>query len=44
MTDEIKRTEENIRGAQELREKFQNDPQRPAYHFCLLYTSPSPRD
>ena len=33
MTDEIKRTEENIRGAQELREKFQNDPHRPAYHF-----------
>jgi len=33
MTDEIKKTEECIRGAQELREKFQKDPQRPAYHF-----------
>ena len=33
MTDEIEKTEQLIRGAQELREKFQKDPHRPAYHF-----------
>lgn len=33
MSNEIEKTEQLIQGAQELREKFQGDPHRPAYHF-----------
>jgi sucrose-6-phosphate hydrolase SacC (GH32 family) len=31
--EEVKRTEELVRCARELREKFQKDPHRPRYHF-----------
>ena len=33
MTNEIEKTEQLIQGAQELREKFQGDPQRPGVPF-----------
>ena len=33
MTTEIEKTEQLIQSAQELKEKFQKDPHRPAYHF-----------